>query len=161
MTKISLLNATVGKPISTSLYKKKMDWFIGSRYRKVQVWAQGWLGIVCLRLLSLHTIFLVNLAEGTGLFPWGSSKSVWAVTEWLPLTYMYSRTIFWQEATYSRPALSHLPHLEPCGGVIPHGKAMVMLAVQIKQCEQAKNQRGPPHLLWPFLQPLQTLQKNF
>ena len=94
MTKISLLNATVGKPISTSLYKKKMDWFIGSRYRKVQVWAQGWLGIVCLRLLSLHTIFLVNLAEGTGLFPWGSSKSVWAVTEWLPLTHIYSCTIF-------------------------------------------------------------------
>lgn len=73
---------------------QKMDWFTGSRYQKVQVWAQGWLGVACLRLLSLHPLLLVNLAEGTGLFPWGSSKSVWAVTEWLPLTHMYSRTIF-------------------------------------------------------------------
>ena len=140
---------------------QKMDWFTGSRYRKVQVWAQGWLSVACLRLLSLHPVLLVNLAEGTGLFPWGSSKSMWAVTEWLPLTHMYSRTIFLARG-YVLLSSSETPaYLEPCGGVIPHRKAMVMLAVQIKQCEQAKNQRGPPHLLWPFLQPLQTLQKNF
>ena len=37
---------------------------------------------------------LRNLAEGTGLFPWASSKSVWAVSEWLPLTHIYACTIF-------------------------------------------------------------------
>lgn len=50
--------------------------------------------VAYLQLLSLHPTLLVNLAEGTGLFPWASSKSVWAVSEWLLLTHIYTCTIF-------------------------------------------------------------------
>lgn len=139
---ISLLNAAVGKPISTSLYKK-MDGYCGSRYRKVQVWAQGWLGIVCLRLLSLHTIFLVNLAEGTGLFPWGSSRRVGC--HWMAATDTHLLcTIFLARGYVLSPGSESPAYLEPCGEVIPHRKAMVMLEVQRKQREQAKIKKSTP-----------------
>ena len=151
MTKISLLNARVGKPISTSSCKKKMDWFIGARHWKVQVWAQGWLSVAYLRLLSLNPTLLEIWQKAQVSFP-GLPVRVCGL--WVNGCHWHTSTpaqSFWQGATSSHPALSHLPDLELCGGVIPHRKAMVMVEMQRKQRVQAKNRRGPPHLLWSFL----------